>query len=99
MDKPDDLKVEVHLKWPTDDNLPALFANQFGIFSTGVETVIFFGEFTSAIMLPGRTLESVSNQLQDATINPIAKIVVTPSGLKAFYNLLKGYVEKEDDQQ
>ncbi len=95
MDKTDEFRVEVHLKWPAEDQLPALFANQFGIFSTGVEHVIFFGEFTSSLLLPGRTRESVVSQLNDAAINPVAKIVVTPEGLKAFYNLLKGYVERE----
>lgn len=86
-------KLEVNLRWPLDDNLQAAYANQFAISSVGPEYVIVFGEFLPT-GFANRPKQEVEEYLKHASIKPVAKIVVSPEGLKAFFNLLKGYGEK-----
>ena len=86
----------VQLRWPLEDSLETLFANQFGIVRQGAETVLVFGEFLPA-GLAGRSNDEVAGYLQEAPIKPVAKIVMTLAGFDAFYAMLKRNVEGEAD--
>ena len=87
--------IQVQLKWPTDDNLQAQYANQFGIAGFGNEFVLMFGEYLPTWVLSGRSEEETKTLLQNALVKPIAKVVVTKDGLKAFASLLNDIVAKQ----
>lgn len=87
----------INLKWPLEDDLPAIYANQFAVSVLGSETVITFGEFLPA-GLHNRSRQEIEDYLRDATVRPVAKIVISPAGLEAFYGLLKGFVEKGQER-
>ena len=90
----EDQKLEVNLRWPLEDDLQAVYANQFAISSVGPEYVIVFGEFLPT-GFAHRSKQEIEEYLKHANIKPVAKIVVSPEGLKAFFGLLKGYTEKK----
>lgn len=90
----EDQKLEVNLKWPLEDGLQTVYANQFAISSIGPEYVIVFGEFLPA-GFANRSKQEVEEYLKQANIKPVAKVVVSPEGLKAFFGLLKGYMDKK----
>jgi hypothetical protein len=89
-----DDEVSISLKWPLDDNLQTVYANQFAISGPGPEYVIVFGEFLPT-GFADRPKKEIEEYLRDAVIKPVAKVVVSPEGLEAFYGLLKGYMEKQ----
>lgn len=84
--------VEIRLKWPLDDGTQAVFANQFSISQAGPEIVLGFGAFLPT-SFSNRSESEVKEYLQGASINVVAKVVVTQEGLKAFHILLKDYIE------
>ncbi len=90
--------LEVNLKWPLEDGLQAVYANQFAIAGAGPEIIIVFGEFLP-VGLVNRSKEEVADYLQRATVKPVAKIVVSPAGLEAFYSLLRGYMDQRTPGQ
>lgn len=87
-------KIPVSLKWPLEDDLPTVYANQFAISAPGPEYVIVFGEFLPT-GFANRPKQEIEEFLRQASVKPVAKIVVSPEGLEAFYGLLKGYMEKQ----
>ncbi|MBI3360887.1 MAG: hypothetical protein HY023_07235 [Chloroflexi bacterium] len=93
-DQPIEEKFEVKLKWPLEDSLQAVYANQFALSDFGPEIVIALGEFLPT-GLPNRTKEEIEEYLANATIKPVVKIILSPTGLEAFFGLLKGYMDKK----
>jgi hypothetical protein len=89
----EDEKLELKLKWPLEDGVQAVYANQFAISQTGPEIVIAFGEFLPVTFV-NRSKPEVEEFLKSATVKPVAKVILSPAGLEAFYNLLKTYFEK-----
>ncbi len=87
-------KLLVHLKWPLEDGLQTVYANQFAISGPGPEYILMFGEFLPA-GFANRSKQEIEEYLRDATIKPVAKVVISPEGLEAFYSLLNGYMEKQ----
>ena len=88
-------KIEVALRWPWEDSLQAVYANQFAVFGAGPEYVIMFGEFLPT-GLPNRTKQEIEEHLRNATIKPVAKVIVSAAGLEAFFGLLKGLTDKKE---
>ena len=86
--------LAVNLKWPLEDNLQTVYANQFAIAATGPEHILVFGEFLPS-GFANRSKQEIEEYLRHATIKPVAKVVVSPEGLGAFYRLLKSYMERK----
>jgi hypothetical protein len=89
--------LEIKPKWPLEDNLMAIYANQFAITQYGPEIVVTFGEFLPT-GLAGRPEAEVEEYLNNASVKPLAKVVMTPAGLEALYGLLKGYMDRKQTQ-
>lgn len=83
----------VDVKWPLDDDLPFLYANHFALYETENEVIIVFGNFLPT-GFPKRGREEIDQFIQNAEIKPIAKIVVSQGGFKAFMGLLKSRMEE-----
>jgi hypothetical protein len=77
-----------NVKWPFEDDLPYLYANHFAVFETPNDVVFVFGNFMPTGLVD-RSDDEVKNYLSKAEIQPLAKIVVSREGLKAFLGLLK----------
>ncbi len=86
--------VELKLKWPLDDNIQTVYANQFAISQFGPEIVITFGEFLPA-SFANRSKQEVEEYIKNASVKLVAKVVLSPEGLKAFAGLLTGYMGKK----
>lgn len=80
-------QVTAQPKWPVTDQLPFLYANHFSITETEHEVVITFGNFVPTGVLT-RSPEEINKYLSSATINPLAKVVMSKAGFEAFLNLL-----------
>jgi len=86
--QPAEDKFELQLKWPLEDGLQAVYANQFAIFGAGPEYVLLFGEFLPS-GFASRSRAEVEEYLKNATVRPVAKIILSPEGLRALANLLR----------
>jgi hypothetical protein len=84
----------INLKWPLEDTLQTVYANQFAISVSGPEYVIMFGEFLPS-GFANRAEQEINEFLKNANIKPVAKIVVSPERLQAFYGLLKGFMDRD----
>lgn len=85
-------KIELKLIWPLDDNLQAVYANQFAISNYGPEVVITFAEFLPS-SFANRSKQEIEEYLKNAHVKPVAKVIISREGLDAFFGLLKNYVE------
>jgi len=83
----DEQVVQQQLKWPLEDGLAPLYANQFSIMRTPHEVVLVFGEFIPTGFY-GRTEEDIRNYLETAEVKPISKIVMSPAGAKALLGIM-----------
>lgn len=88
-------KKGIRIVWNSPDDLPALYANQLQItHGTETEFHLFFGHLTPPLT-HGLTEEELPTKL---SINPIAKIIITPDVLKemisAMDNNYKNYEKK-----
>ena len=81
-------KFPLELKWPIEDDLPFLYTNHFSISDTGHEIIIVFGNFLPT-GFHRRSNEEIEAYLSQAMVKPIAKIVMSHSGFKAFMGLLE----------
>jgi hypothetical protein len=77
-----------NFKWPLDDDLPLLYANNFLVFETEQEIILAFGNFLPT-GLANRTENEITKYLDTATVNPVAKIVMAKGAFKAFFEMLK----------
>jgi hypothetical protein len=84
-------ELQVNLKWPLEDNLQAVYSNQFAISGAGPEYILTFGEF----LLPGGLFQhpqtDIDEYLKNASVKPVAKIVLSHKALEALANMLKGF--------
>ncbi len=85
----------IDLKWPLVDDLHAQYANQFSIADTGNEIILTFGNFLPTGFYK-RSQEEIQEYLKDATITPLAKIVLSRAGFHAFFQLLKSRIDDLD---
>ena len=92
-DSDNNQKYAIVPKWPLDTLLQSVYANQFAITRSGSEYVLEFGEFLPT-GFSNRSKEEIQAYLDTATIKPVSRIVVSPNGLKAFFNMLDGYLKK-----
>jgi len=89
-----DLKLkekQIRIVWDSGDDLPILYANQlFVSHSSETEFHLVFG-----LLSPPLTLGLQENELPDRIhVKPVAKIIVSPEGMKAFSELLVGNYKK-----
>lgn len=92
-EKPSEDIVELNLRWPLEDDIQAVYSNQFAIAHPGPEVILTFGAFLPS-SFSNRSDTEVREFLKNAQVNVVAKIIVSPQGLQAFYNLLTSYMER-----
>ena len=94
MDQPtEDKFIAINPKWPLEDNLPLVYANQFAIYETEHEVVLIAGNFLPIGIL-NRSKPEIEEYLSRAEIKPLAKIVMSHGGFKALLGLLKGKIDE-----
>ncbi|MDR3576883.1 MAG: hypothetical protein P4L50_23705 [Anaerolineaceae bacterium] len=94
-DKPESFMEQLReLKWPMEDDLPLLYANQFALYETQFEIVLVFGDFFP-IGFPNRPQEEFEQFLKNTTVKPIAKIAMSKGAFKLFSDLL---IQRIQDQ-
>ena len=97
MDQPTEEKfLAVNPKWPLEDDLPLVYANQFAIYETEHEVVLIVGYFMP-IGFPNRSRAEIEEYLSGAEIKPLAKIVMSHGGFKALSGLLKGKMDEKGE--
>lgn len=88
-----------NLKWPLEDGLPPLHANNFSLIRTSYEVVLLFGDFIPT-GFAGRSQDEIEKYMESATVRPLSKIVMSNEGFRALFNLLKSnYEEVEAEKQ
>ena len=93
-----DKKLFTDLKWPLEDDLPFLYAYHFSILDTGHEVVLVFGNFIPT-GLPHRSQEEVESYSDQSEIQPVAKIVMSQNGFKAFVGLIEGRIADTSERE
>jgi hypothetical protein len=84
---------QIRLVWGSVDELPTLFVNQVQIsHAGGSEFHIFFGHATPPLTF-GLAEEEIPDKI---TIEPLAKIVVTPEMMRAVVHVLSENLENYD---
>jgi hypothetical protein len=97
--KPEEAKrVELDLRWPLEDDIPYLYANHFAVIDTGHEVILAFGNFLPT-GLHKRSDQEVENFLKSSEVNPVAKIVLSPSGFEAFLGLLRNKMTELEEKK
>ena len=86
-------------KWPLEDGLQPLYANQFSITRTPHEIVLVFGEFIPTGVFSRRSEEEVKDYLDTALIRPISKIVMSYAGAKALNAILTDNLKNLDGEK
>jgi hypothetical protein len=74
-------------KWPFEDGLEPLYANQFSIARTPHEVVLVFGEFIPT-GFSRRSSEEINDFLETALVRPLSKIIMSPAGAKALMTIM-----------
>jgi hypothetical protein len=87
----------IPLRWPLENDLPHLYVNHFAYIDTGQEVIIVAGS-----LLPtgfwNRSDEEVGEFLDNATVKPLAKLVMTRGGATALLRLLKSQLEEPENE-
>jgi hypothetical protein len=94
--KPEFKEKQIRVKWGTDEDIPALYANNLIVsFAGGAEFHLIFGHLS-----PILSLGLEENEIPDTIfIKPVAKIVISPKGMKAFIKALNENYEKYESEQ
>jgi hypothetical protein len=84
----------IKIRWPIESDVPLVWANQFAFLNTGHEVVLSFGQFVPT--LHNVTEEEIEEYVKNATVEPVARIVMTPDGLWALFGLLERNIKEAD---
>ena len=80
--------IEFRLKWPFGMPMQSVYANQFSVTNTGTEIILEFGEFLPT-GLSNLTKDEIAKKASGLEIRPVARIILSPHGLKALSNLIR----------
>ena len=85
----EDQGIAIHQqpKWPFEDGLTPLYANQFSILKTPYEFVLVFGEFNPT-GFSGRSKEELQEYLDKAEVKPVCKVIMSQAGAKALLAIM-----------
>jgi hypothetical protein len=79
--------IQQQPKWPIEDGLEPLYANQFSILKTPYEVVLVFGEFNPT-GFSGRSTEEIQEYLGKAEVTPVCKVIMSQAGAKALLAIM-----------
>jgi hypothetical protein len=96
-DKTEPKEKKIRILWGSDEDIPALYANHLLVsFAGGSEFHLIFGHLSPPLLL-GREESELPDSVK---IKPVAKIVISPAGMKQFIEALnKNYAKYESQQE
>jgi hypothetical protein len=83
-------QLQAKLRWPLENDLPAVYANHASIIVSEHEVTVLFGSFLPTGM-HNRNEEEVEEFLGKVSVQPVAKIVMTKQGFESVYHMLEKY--------
>jgi hypothetical protein len=93
---PEGNPIPVTPKWPLEDDLPLVYANQFAIYETDHEVVLIFGNFMPTGFV-FRSQKEIEDYLKTAEVKPLAKVVMSHGGWNALLGLLKTKMDQKGE--
>lgn len=91
----DEKTFDVSLRWPIETNVPTYYANQFAIMKSSNEVILTIGRYFPNFIR--RSEEEIEAFLKDAQVEPLAQLIMSPSGFEALASLMSAYLNQGNE--